>query len=130
MRVRSPPQLASVGVRLSKFVEAYNKRSLYDKYHDQGVQASFYESIPYTRVPMGDTAYQGAQGNSGHVGTNMIPNAPEECHNRGASRSPRLLLQHIPGLQSFRRVAPVIDKKSKCSHLCTSLLYLTFVYSL
>ena len=75
---------------------------------------------------MGDTVSPGTQGNSGHVGTN-IPNAPEECDNVGASRFPRILLQLIPGTQSYRRVASSNRfKKSERSHS----KHLTFVCSL
>ena len=71
---------------------------------------------------MENKIFPGAGRNSGHVGTN-IPNAPEERDNRGASGFPRSLFQHIPGTQSFRRVASSNRfKKIECSHFGTLLL--------
>ena len=88
---------------------------------DQGVQTSFYESTPSTRVPLGNTMSSGARGNSGHAETN-IPNASEKCDSRGASEFPRILFQHVPGTQIFRRVASSHRfKRSEGSHFCTSL---------
>ena len=69
---------------------------------------------------------QGTRRNSGNARTN-IPHAPEECGNRGASEFPRILLKHIPGKQSFRRVASSHRfKKSEHSHLGTSLSYVHY----
>ena len=63
------------------------------------------------------------RGNSRHEGTN-VPNATEERDNGGASRFPKILLQFIPGTQSFRRVASSnIFKKSEHSHFGTSFSY-------
>ena len=109
-------------------VEAYSERSLSVKYRNQGVQTSFYESTPSTRNPVGNTVPTGPRGNSGHEGTN-IPNVPEERDN-GASRLPRILLQRIPGMQSFRRVASSDRfKKSERSYLRTSFSYVHYKLS-
>ena len=124
-----PPEPAAVGGRLSEFVEGWNKRSLCVKYRSQGVQTSFYESTPPTRDPLRNKIPSGAQRNSGHAGTN-IPYASEERDNRGASEFPRILLQRIPGTQSFRRVASSNRfKKSERSHLGTSLSYVHYKLS-
>ena len=81
----------------------------------------------------------GARRNSGHAATN-IPYAPEEHSDRGASEFPRILLESIPGTQSFRRVAcsnrsfrMVASsnryKKSECLHFCTSFSYIHYKLS-
>ena len=102
-----PPQPAPVGGRLSEFVEGWkriNQRYLCVKYHNKGVQTSFYESTPSTQDPLGNKISPGGRRSSGHAGTN-IPYASEERDNRGASEVPRILLKRIPGTQSFWRVA-------------------------
>ena len=69
--------------------------------------------------PVGDTVPTGTRQDSRHEGTD-IPNAPKERDNRGASRFPRLLLERIPGTQSFRRMASSHRfKRTERSHLCT-----------
>ena len=73
----------------------------------------------------------GARGNSRHAGTNQNhPHASEERNNRGASELPRILLKHIHGTQSFRRVASSYRfKKSECPHSCTSFPYVHYKLS-
>ena len=111
-------------------MEAYNERSLCVKYRNKGVQTSFYESTPSTQDPLGNKISPGAQRNSGHAGTNMIPYASEERDNRGDSEFIRILLKRIPGTQSFRRVASSNRfKKSERSHLCTSFSYVHYKLS-
>ena len=101
-------------------METYNKRSLCLKYCSQGVQTSFYESTPSAGTPVGNLITTGTRRISGHEGEN-IPNAPEERHNRGASRFPRILLERIPVMQSLRRVASSHRlKKTEHSHSRTS----------
>ena len=82
------------------------------------------------RDPLGNKIFSGTQRDSGHAGTN-IPYAPEERDNRGTSKFPRILLKHIPGTQSFRRVVSSNNrfKKSEHSHLGTSLSYVLYKLS-
>ena len=68
------------------------------------------------RIHVRDTIPTGPRRNSGHEGTN-IPNVPEESNNEGASRFPRILLERIPGIQSFRGWHPVIDLKGLNTHI-------------
>ena len=89
-------------------VETYNEPSLRIKYRSQGVQTLFYESNPSTSTPLGDQISPGLRRNFRHAGTNH-PHAPKEGDNRGASELPRILLKHIPGTKSFRRVAQLIN---------------------
>ena len=106
-------------------VETYNERSLCVKYYKQGLQTSFYESTPSTRISLGDMFPTGTRRNSRHEGTNS-PNAPEERDNGGASRFSRILLKRIPSTQSFRRMASS-HRFKKTEH---ASMHLIFVCSL
>ena len=104
-------------------VETYYERSLRSKYRSQGVQTSFYESTPSPTNSLGDQISTGSTGNFGHAGTNF-PYASKERDNGGASRLTRVLLEHIPGKKSFRRVASSYrSKESECPHPRTSFPY-------
>ena len=105
-------------------METYYKRSLCSKYRSQGVQTSFYESTPSPTNSLGDQISAGSTGNFGHAGANF-PYAPKERDNIGASRLTRVLLECIPGKESFRRVASSYrSKESECSHPRTSFPYI------
>ena len=119
-------------------MEAYNERSLRVKYRNKGVQTSFYESTPSTQDPQGNKISPGvrreirsSQGPEEVLGMREhIPYASEERDNRGASEFPRILLKHIPGTQSFRRVVSSNRfKKSECPHSCTSFSYVHYKLS-
>ena len=104
-------------------METYYERSLRSKYRSQGVQTSFYEFTPTPTNSLGDQISTGSTGNFGHAGTNF-PYAPKERHNGGASRLTRVLLERIPGKESFRRVAPSYrSKESERPHSRTSFPY-------
>ena len=120
MRVCSPHKyLQSENEQLCGGVETYHERSLRSKYRSQGVQTSFYESTPSPTNSLGDQISTGSSRNLGHAGTNF-PYAPKERDNGGASRLTRVLLERIPGKESFRRVASSYrSKESECPHSCT-----------
>ena len=101
----------------------YYKRSLRSKYRSQGVQTSFYESTPSPTNSLGDQISSGSTRNFGHAGTNL-PYAPEERDNRGAPKLTRVLLERIPGKESFRGVASSHrSKKSERPHSRASFPY-------
>ena len=103
-------------------METYYERSLRSKYHSQGVQTSFYESTPPTNS-LGDKISAGSTRNFGHAGTNHAY-APKERDNGSASRLTRVLLEHIPGKEGFRRVASSHrSKESERTHSRTSFPY-------
>ena len=107
-------------------METYNARSLRIKYRSQGVQTSFYESTPSPSKPLGDQITPGSRGNSRHAGTNQ-PHASKECDNRGTSRFTRVLLEHVPGSKSFRRVATCDrSKESEQSHERVTFPYVQY----
>ena len=104
-------------------METYYERSLRSKYRSQGVQTSFYESTPSPTNSLGDQVSTGSTRNLGHTGTNF-PYAPKERDNGGAPRLTRVLLERIPGKESFRRVASSYrSKASERPHSCTSFPY-------
>ena len=104
-------------------VETYYERSLRSKYRSQGVQTLFYESTPSLTNSLGDQISAGSTGNFGHAGADF-PYAPKERDNRGASRLTRVLLERIPGKESFRRVASSYrSKESEPPHPRTSFPY-------
>ena len=101
-------------------METYYERSLRSEYRSQGVQTSFYESTPSPTNSLGDQIFAGSTGNFGHAGADF-PYAPKERDNRGASRLTRVLLERIPGKESFRRVASSYrSKESERPHPHTS----------
>ena len=127
-----PLQPAPVRERLSESMEGW-KCITNDPYVlsivTKGYRLHFYESIPSLRDPLRNNPSSGARRNSGHAGT-IIPYAPEECSDRGASEFPWVSLKSIPGMQSFRRVASSNGfKKSERSHFCTSFLYVHYKLS-
>ena len=71
---------------------------------------------PFSDKLLGDQISAGSTGNFGHAGADF-PYAPKERDNRGASRLTRVLLERIPGKESFRRVRPVIDLKNLNAHI-------------
>ena len=102
-------------------VEVYNERSLRVKYSSQGVQTSFYESIPSAQDPLGDTTSHGFTEDSGNARAN-IPNSSKECNLRDTSRFSRVLFERIPGMQGFWRVESSNSlKATECPHRRTSL---------
>ena len=104
-------------------METYHERSLRSKYRSQGVQTSFYESTPSPTDSLGNQISTGSSRNLGHAGRNF-PYAPKERDNGGASRLTRVLLERIPGKESFRRVASSYrSKKSERPYSCTSFPY-------
>ena len=104
-------------------METYYERSLRSKYCSQGVQTSFYESTPSPTNSLGDQISAGSTGNFGHAGADF-PYAPKERDNRGASRLTRVLVERIPGKESFRRVASSYrSKESERPHPRTSFPY-------
>ena len=97
-----PPQVSPVGGRLSNFVEGW-KRITNDPYV-LSIVAKGYRLLrvhPFSNTSLGD---QISTRNLGHAGTNF-PYAPKERDNGGAPRLTRVLLERIPGKESFRRVA-------------------------
>ena len=110
-------------------METYNERSLRIKYRSQGVQTSFYESTPSPLNSLGDQISPGSRRNSRHAGTNHS-HASKERDNRRASEFTRVLLKHIPGSKSFRRVASCDrSKESERPHSCTSFPYVHYKFS-
>ena len=63
------------------------------------VLTSFYESTPSAQDPMENTISPGAPENSGNARAN-IPDASEECDNRGASGFSRIVFKRFPGKAS------------------------------
>ena len=121
-----PPQVSPVGGRLSNFVEGW-KRITNNPYVlsivAKVVQTSFYESTPSPTNSLGDQISAGSTGNFGHAGADF-PYAPKERDYRGASRLTRVLLERIPGKESFRRVASSYrSKESERPHPRTSFPY-------
>ena len=121
-----PPQVSPVGGRLSNFVEGW-KRIANNPYVlsivAKVVQTSFYESTPSLTNSLGDQISAGSTGNFGHAGADF-PYAPKERDYRGASRLTRVLLERIPGKESFRRVASSYrSKESERPHPRTSFPY-------
>ena len=121
-----PPQVSPVGGRLSNFVEGW-KRITNDPYVlsivAKGYRLRFCESTPSPTNSLGDQISTGSTGNFGHAGANF-PHAPKERDNRCASRLTRVLLERIPGKESFRRVASSYrSKESERPHPCTSFPY-------
>ena len=104
-------------------METYYERSLRSKYRSQGVQTSFYESIPSPTNSLGDKISTGPSRDFGHAGTNH-PYAPKERENGSASRLTRVLLERFPGKEGLRRVAPSYrSKESKLTYSRASFPY-------
>ena len=126
MRVCCPTSVSSrrETEQLCGGVETYYERSLRSKYLSQGVQT--YETLrvhPSPTNSLGDQISAGSTGNFGHAGPDF-PYAPKERDNRGASRLTRVLLERIPGKESFRRVASSYrSKESERPHPHTSFPY-------
>ena len=85
-------------------VEVYNERSFCVKYRSQGVQTSFYESIPSASDSLGNTIPPGGIEDPGNVRADF-PNASEERNLRNISRHSRVLFERIHGMQGIWRVA-------------------------
>ena len=104
-------------------METYYERSLHSKYRSQGVKTSFYESTPSPTNSLGDQISSGSTRNLGHAGTNF-PYAPKECDHGGAPKLTRVLLERIPGKESYRGMASSHrPKESERSHSGTSFPY-------
>ena len=87
------------------------------------VQTSFYESTPSPTNSLGDKISSGSTRNLGHAGTNF-PYAPKECDNGGAPKLTRVLLERIPGKDSFGGMASSHrSKESERPHSRTSFPY-------
>ena len=85
-------------------VEVYNERSFCVKYRSQGVQTSFYESIPSASDSLGNTIPPGDIEDPGNARTDF-PNASVECNLSNISRHSRVLFERIHGTQGIWRVA-------------------------
>ena len=85
-------------------VEVYNERSFCVKYRSQGVQTSFYESIPSASDSLGNTIPPGDIEDPGNTRADF-PNASEEHNLRNISRHSRILFERIHGTQGIWRVA-------------------------
>ena len=85
-------------------VEAYNERALCVKYRSQGLQTSFYESIPSVSDPLGNSIPQWVAEDLGNASANF-PNDSKERNLRDVSRYFRVLFEHIPGSQGVWMVA-------------------------
>ena len=133
MRACSPHNQLGTTMPVCERVKAYNERSFCVKYHDQGVQTSFYESTPSAQDPMGNKISPVVPEDPGNARAN-IPDASKECDHRDTNGYSRVLFnpgnaranipdaskeqdqsstsgysrvpfKHIPGTESVWRVA-------------------------